>query len=364
MRSESRSRTGFTLVELLVVIAIIGILVGLLLPAVQAAREAARRMQCSNNLKQLGVALHNYHDTHKAFPSAPGTNEVLNADGGTIYSWDRWSGLEGLLPFVEQQALYDNCDFRFSNGSSDTTSGGLTNAQVRDTRLDSTFTCPSDPGSSLSYHDSHSPTSYCFSRGPQAHWDVTNGQEGGFADGENWHRMRDITDGTSNTLAMAEAVLGRNQGMWDTTAQNRERGVIVQAPGSFTQSLSGNSRVFRNTQPYIDIINAYYNDTCLAAYDAGGSGVFNGSNDENGRYWNSGDTGHGPQITTFIGPNAGPGCDLDTSYTEAALKEPSSYHPGGCLTLRCDASVGFQTETIDQATWIALGSIRGGETAN
>jgi prepilin-type N-terminal cleavage/methylation domain-containing protein len=357
--SRNRSRAGFTLVELLVVIAIIGILVALLLPAVQAAREAARRMQCSNKLKQLGVALHNYHDTYKAFPSAPGTDEVLTATGGTVVGWDRWSGLEGLLPFIEQQPLYDNCDFRFSNASTDTTSGGLTNAQVRDTRLDAVFTCPSDPGSSVVYSPSHSPTSYCFSRGPQTTWDVTNGQEVGFADGENWHTMASILDGTSNTFAMGEAVLGRNQGQWDTTRSKREQGVIVQTGANLTQSISGNSSTFKNSAAYITIINTYYQGTCLSMYDAG-SGYLS-THDENGRYWNSGDTMHGPTITTLIGPNAGPGCDDDASTTLARVKEPGSYHPGGCLMLRCDASVAFESQTVNQAIWIATGSINGGE---
>jgi prepilin-type N-terminal cleavage/methylation domain-containing protein len=94
-------RRAFTLVELLAVIAIIGIRVALLLPAVQAAREASRRMSCTNNLKQLGVALHNYHDTFKSFvPRKQGTT-------GTISNQGRLSGLVGLLPFIEQQPLYD-----------------------------------------------------------------------------------------------------------------------------------------------------------------------------------------------------------------------------------------------------------------
>ena len=117
MRTASK-RAGFTLVELLVVIAIIGILVGLLLPAVQAAREAARRMQCSNNLKQLGLAFHNYESTHKSFPSA-------------YYVWQPappynvQSGMLGLLPFMEQAPLYAQYDYRFTPS---TTYGGAIGA--------------------------------------------------------------------------------------------------------------------------------------------------------------------------------------------------------------------------------------------
>ena len=92
-------KTGFTLVELLVVIAIIGILIALLLPAVQAAREAARRMQCTNNLKQIGLGLHNYHDTNSAFPPAlGGTDNIINT-AGNWYNWHILSFQVALLPF-------------------------------------------------------------------------------------------------------------------------------------------------------------------------------------------------------------------------------------------------------------------------
>ena len=117
----TRGQRGFTLVELLVVIAIIGILVALLLPAIQAAREAARRAQCGNNLKQLGVAVHNYHDAYQVFPPAgigygwcsegrPGFPTMLNVSGWTM-----------VLPFLEQQSLYDRYDPRQSASAQNTT---------------------------------------------------------------------------------------------------------------------------------------------------------------------------------------------------------------------------------------------------
>lgn len=104
-----RSRRGFTLVELLVVIAIIGILVGLLLPAVQAAREAARRMQCSNNLKQLGLAFHNYESAYKKFPIQYRYNALARTQGLTQVSWVR-----GTFPFIEQSNLYNAFDHNYS----------------------------------------------------------------------------------------------------------------------------------------------------------------------------------------------------------------------------------------------------------
>ncbi|HEV3023411.1 MAG TPA: DUF1559 domain-containing protein, partial [Pirellulales bacterium] len=100
-------RTAFTLVELLVVIAIIGILIALLLPAVQAAREAARRAQCTNNLKQLGIALHNYHDIYKRFPIGYATDFYL-----PDIQWERGGAMVRLLQFCEQKQLYDLLDFR------------------------------------------------------------------------------------------------------------------------------------------------------------------------------------------------------------------------------------------------------------
>src|SRR5690606_20466187 len=129
----SHHRRGFTLIELLVVIAIIGVLIALLLPAVQAAREAARRSQCSNNLKQIALGFHNYHDTHQVFP--PGANSCC---------WGTWL-LYG-LPYVEQQALYNA--WNFGGRSFDDTGtfryGGPLNITVTSTRVDA-YTCPSDP---------------------------------------------------------------------------------------------------------------------------------------------------------------------------------------------------------------------------
>ncbi|EAQ78053.1 DUF1559 family PulG-like putative transporter, partial [Blastopirellula marina] len=113
VRSPRRRRAdGFTLVELLVVIAIIGVLIALLLPAVQQAREAARRMSCSNNLKQLGLALHNYHDTHLVFPYGRSAAAEGSGLGGTSpQTYRSQTGLTALLPFIEKQALYNTIDF-------------------------------------------------------------------------------------------------------------------------------------------------------------------------------------------------------------------------------------------------------------
>lgn len=117
--------------------------------------------------------------------------------------------------------------------------------------------------------------------------------------------------------------------------------------------------VLTNSAAHMTAINTYYNN-CIATYKSGG-GFFNES-DEVGRFWVSGRMGWGPHITTLKGPNSGPGCASSASITNAEIKEPSSYHPGGVQVLRADASVTFMSETIDQSLWIALGSIRGKET--
>ncbi len=127
---------GFTLVELLVVIAIIGVLIALLLPAVQQAREAARRMQCTNNLKQIGLALHNHHDTYGAFPAGAANAEAQNNGYGPSF-------FIYLLPFLEQNSLYDQTD-RASSGWNNATNRTL----YQDLVLDFVI-CPSNPASEL-----------------------------------------------------------------------------------------------------------------------------------------------------------------------------------------------------------------------
>src|ERR1700712_5128327 len=106
-------RRSFTLIELLVVIAIIAVLIALLLPAVQSAREAARRSQCINNLKQLGLAMHNYQSTARSFPPGASKNPMPNSS--TYYPWGNWSAQALLLPYLEQKPLYDAANFSWSS---------------------------------------------------------------------------------------------------------------------------------------------------------------------------------------------------------------------------------------------------------
>ncbi len=110
---KSRIERGFTLIELLVVIAIIAVLIALLLPAVQAAREAARRAQCVNNLKQIGLAMHNYHSTNDSFPQGHSQAAHLGGYSGGYAGWTEWSAQAELLGFMEQGPIYNTINFNF-----------------------------------------------------------------------------------------------------------------------------------------------------------------------------------------------------------------------------------------------------------
>jgi len=352
---KTLGRRGFTLVELLVVIAIIGILIALLLPAVQAAREAARRSQCSNNLKQLGLALHNYHDVAKTFPAGIGP-QPWSPTAAAWENWNSWGGLAALSPYFEQASIYKMINFSFVWSYNDpaTTSDnwGATCTWIN------TLLCPSDPPAR--YTPDMGPTSYNFSHGPSSDWDIASGQEVGMFDKTFWPSMADIRDGTSNTIAMSEALLGKNAGMWDAAKVDPSYRVVVGS--GLTQSPAiGSSKTFTNSANDMATIKTYF-QTCLSMYSQGQGWDTQNQSDEQGRYWTSGTAYRAPYITTLVGPNAGPSCDVDASVTNIDLKEPSSYHPGGVQVLKADASVSFVSNTIDQAIWIAAGTIKGGET--
>ena len=240
--SRRRSR-GFTLIELLVVIAIIAILIALLLPAVQQAREAARRSQCKNNLKQFGLALHNYHDTHRIFP--PGN---VNPGTGSFSAWIPAGGVRNhngflfLLPFIDQAAIYNSIDFSVATGTADTAGiggGGIQKDGAGRVLTDyavSVFRCPSDSGSfagaefKFSYYSSttsmhyncedNQRTSYGMISHNSSDTQNTYGELSGTsvcAFGNNGAcRIRDVTDGTSNTMLLIESQMKK----WNNFSTN------------------------------------------------------------------------------------------------------------------------------------------------
>lgn len=237
---------AFTLVELLVVIAIIGVLVGLLLPAVQAAREAARRMQCSNNLKQSGLSLHNYHDAHKVLPPAKvGNGQVVNNNSANSVVLNT-TGWAMLLPYVEQTAAYNQYNFKVCSSSAkqtanvapvvgdDTMNNLLTSARY------SHLECPSHPDAGEQFsnlpgtQDGYSMrnarrTSYFFSvgqydDGASVYPNLLSRRLQGLGvfGSDGAARIDDMLDGTSNTLALGESVGGKTKtdpkwGPWGLT---------------------------------------------------------------------------------------------------------------------------------------------------
>jgi len=319
-------RSAFTLVELLVVIAIIGVLIALLLPAVQQAREAARRMSCSNNFKQLGLAMHNYHDTHNSFPASAYTP----ADDPT-YTYRAYSAWVQILPFIEQNALHEQVV-----DSSDRFRLIWQDVPQQNTRVEA-FLCPSD-----SEYPSGGPgCNYGVSVGTTRSYDNPSNQNGMFRGPQKDHTqpgvetaMRDVTDGLSNTLMMSEGLVGDDN---NTNLMN----------GNSSEPRKGSS-VSWNQFPSQSDLNTF-GAACEGITDHNGS---------NGQYWITGL----PSQTIFNSlapPNwRYPNCQTSGSGFASdrdGVYAPRSRHPGGVLVAVGDASARFIPETIDLATWQNFG---------
>lgn len=324
-------RLGFTLVELLVVIAIIGVMVGLLLPAVQAAREAARRMSCSNNLKQLALAVHNHHDTFGLFP--PSNNDPRwQQDLNNGNRWDRIGFIPRLLPYIEQQNLFEMIrPFHLAGGVPWRAAplGSANEIPSPYVQNIATLRCPSDPVQ-ISFDDVK-PTNYHGNRGDiymNSHdWEwrgcFSNGLRGKADFGK-------ITDGSSNTVLLGEVVIGKFTG---PPAMHPLRGGVATGVNM--------------------MIGGQYSPAICMAVRGPNNSLANAPNVQ--QTWGNGAWGAGRRwgdslnlftgMFTILPPN-GPNCAGGNAEWEAQTPM-SSMHPGGGHIALCDGSVRFISESID-----------------
>ena len=318
----SRPRIAFTLVELLVVIAIIGILVGLLLPAVQAAREAARRMQCSNNVKQIALSLHNYHDAHKRFPQGVlGTNLALE------FSYPRLTWGIFIYPFIEQGNVHSRFDFLTNPAPGDRIMDLASNsvgANSPTQAVISTMRCPSDNGAQL-WKNTNDDTS-AHSRGNYAVFfgNIDSGSTRTLATGHwpaafGYRRVRfgDITDGTSNSLAIGEML------SW-----SQEVGPFR---GVYWRDFAGAAWIFTLNTPNSPIPDLIRATQCVQSQ------------------------GHNL-------PNQNLPCQPFNGFRETSASR--SRHTGGVTVGMCDGSVHFVSQNIGIAVWQRLGGIQDGNVVS
>jgi len=344
MGRESDVR-AFTLVELLVVIAIIGILIALLLPAVQAAREAARRMACSNNVKQLSLALQTFHDGHKRFPAGsydPVWMGYKGSNGNTLANNHLYSYLNVLLPFFEQTALYDKITSANqqvaaagnNNGFDIDDTGGWGQRDVegvespfKDIRVVNVWCCFSDtiarsasrqgfPSAQISYRG-------CWGDGPND-YRYTRAARGLMTRGTKERTMGSITDGTSNTIAISEATVGRDR------AETKWKLAVVRV---------------NVTSPAVCAV--YKGPNGDLPNDLTGTGN-KGNRWHNARLFYSG-------FIAALPPNS-PSCagrddhPFQDNERGVGYFSASSYHTGGVNVSMLDGSVHFVSDTIDCGT--------------
>ncbi len=343
MSKPSHRSRGFTLIELLVVIAIIGVLIALLLPAVQSAREAARRSQCTNNMKQYGLALHNYHSTHNSFPMGASLGYYDFSWNRT--NWNDWSAHAMLLGYLEQQPLYNAINFNWAPEWANNPCYFI-NSTASQARVE-TFICPSDgisgrAGWRNNYFVSQGTSTYNLISGE----DVT----GLFGHFRNYD-IAAVTDGTSNTIALSESLVNRP-----------DKAVGIKGNGTGNVSGLTTSGRYDGTDKGLQAVQADL-QLCTTKYQSSG-GIGNGP----GSQWSTGAMGY-TIFNTIVPPNGGgtvkwsacrDGCCVQAQH--AHWVNAVSNHSGGVNVLLADGSVRFVKDSIAMMTWWALGTKARGET--
>jgi len=343
-RQISLRRRAFTLIELLVVIAIIAILIALLLPAVQQAREAARRTQCKNNLKQLGLALHNYHDVYNKFPSGKGGTSPQ------FYNWDRLSGFPALLPYFEQANLYNQISSGWQGQPPMGPEPWQDWFEPWRTQV-GVLKCPSESSRGPNW-PRIGRTNYGFCLGDTminnhsaGQWDRNHPITGMFGLWTSFG-FRDMSDGSSNTIMMGEIGVAN---------VNNRRDLI----GHVAEGQVNDSSTPR------DCLNTVTN----GAYNAGIN-----LRTWRGERWTDGNPSN-THFTTILPPNS-PSCSQSGWDGSWGIYSAGSRHTGGCQILLGDGSVRFISENIDTGNidllptyggpsnygvWGALGTRNGSE---
>jgi prepilin-type N-terminal cleavage/methylation domain-containing protein/prepilin-type processing-associated H-X9-DG protein len=356
---QGHSRRAFTLIELLVVIAIIAVLIALLLPAVQAAREAARRAQCVNNLKQIGLALHNYHSTNDTFPMGQGVSPY----GGT--GWSGFGALAALLQFVEAGPIYNSINFSVDPNPSNGPNQTAYHTEIK------TYLCPSDgyvgslKDNICSYYGCMGTTTL-YQQGTTALPPYASGINGNptsqpFAGTGTFfyatcYGLRDITDGSSNTIAFSESLAGNDM-------SNAYRG------NSITGVSGGDpSAIFSDARSNVPAVNAaaVLCAQTLKTQGATNSGTVFGST---GSQWIAGIMAYN-LFNTIIPPNSTQfqfgGCKFrGTGDLEGVnIMNAQSNHSGGANALFGDGSVKFMKGTTAQMIYMSLGTRAGLEAVS
>jgi prepilin-type N-terminal cleavage/methylation domain-containing protein len=366
-RGESSSK-GFTLIELLVVIAIIAVLIALLLPAVQAAREAARRAQCTNNLKQLGLAVHNYHQQQNCLPAE---NMFLGPNvGQNGWGWNAsWAVF--MLPNLEQSPLYNAYNFSLAAGMDPTGVGTAANSTVTYTGVVS-FSCPSDnqkvrpdlPWAPTNYVANHggpgtlrmwSGTIVEFlTVGPPGSTTLPPGTQWWGADSNlGFFGFESVTDGTSNTGLFSEKLLGwssQNSAVLTASGAEGRRGIYLT-----NASVAYNSGLAANALSAVQVCQSVPSST------VNNSGWRNGFSWALGYEWytvvNSYHHYNTPNKWTCVNS-----ADIGGLWGgSSGMSTVSSNHPGGVNLCLTDGSVRFIKDSIGPQTWWALGTRNGSE---